>query len=192
MYKCGSTTETSAKVIKMSKIQIFRWAWSWSVGRSDWKRDISDLAPGSRTHEGPQGPWKHVLTSVTNTIYFPLPNSWIYHSLWLVDVNQGANFGSCEWNVLVPDDNFQFLWKLRQKTGLRKLFGENHHCRVDKGVNLGHFLSEVQKVRSVSQCSQLSSSSSTIILLVTEKSIWLIFCPHRFELKDELQLAAHF
>lgn len=43
------------KPIKCEK-STFRLAWSWSVDQWDWRPDISDPAPGNRTHEDLQGP----------------------------------------------------------------------------------------------------------------------------------------
>lgn len=39
-----------------------------------------------------------------------LPDDWLKYLLWLVDINQGTNFGSCEWNVLISNNDLQFLW----------------------------------------------------------------------------------
>lgn len=55
--------------------------------------------------------------------------------LWLVDVNQGANFGSCEWNVLVSNDNLQFLWKTGQNRFIEKKKCVNAEIIVE--INIG-------------------------------------------------------
>lgn len=114
MYKCGWTTKTLGKSNKNARPHLDGLDLEVQTNETEDEtlQVLDQVVEDTEALGVPAGDWAlrhHIQYGMSALV-------WNYYLLWLVDINQGANFGSGEWDVLISNDDLQFLWGPTRKT----------------------------------------------------------------------------
>lgn len=114
MYKCGWTTKTLAKSNKNTRLHLDGLDLEVQTDETEDEtlQVLDQVVEDSEALRVPVGYWclcHHFKSWMSSLV-------WNCYLLWLIDINQGTNFGSGEWDVLISNDDLQFLWGPTRKT----------------------------------------------------------------------------